>query len=186
MTDIKDLPEGDVVAILLEQHQRIEDLLEEVAQSEGDERQQVFDELRALLAVHETAEELVLRPVTVDVAGRDVAEARMDEEREANKVLKTLEAVDASSEDFLATFETLRSMVLTHAQAEESEEFPAILAQTDEDQRQGMGTLLRAAERIAPTRAHPSAAGSHARQLALGPMASVVDRTRDAIRAALG
>ena len=185
MTDIKDLPEGDVIAVLLEQHQRIEDLLDEVAQSEGEERQQLFDELRALLAVHETAEELVLRPVTVDVAGKDVADARNDEEREANKVLKTLEAVDASSADFLPEFQTLRQAVLEHAKAEETEEFPAILAHTDEDQRRGMGTLLRAAEKVAPTRAHPSAAGSHVRQLALGPMASVIDRTRDAIRAAM-
>jgi hemerythrin superfamily protein len=185
MTDIKDLPEGDVVAILLEQHQRIEDLLDDVAQAEGDERQDLFDELRALLAVHETAEELVLRPVTADVAGIEVANARNAEEREANKVLKTLEAVDASSDDFMPAFETLRAAVLEHAKAEESEEFPAILEKCDEDQRRGMGTLLKAAEAVAPTRAHPSAAGSPVRQAALGPMASVVDRTRDAIRAAM-
>jgi hemerythrin superfamily protein len=185
MTDIKDLPEGDVVAILLEQHQRIEDLLDEVGTSEGDERQQLFEELRALLAVHETAEEMVLRPVTIDVAGKDVADARNDEEREANKVLKTLEAVDAAGDDFLTTFEELRAAVLAHAKAEETEEFPAILAGCDEDQRRGMGTLLRAAEKVAPTRAHPIAAGSPVRQAALGPMASVVDRTRDAISAAL-
>ncbi|GAA1930085.1 hemerythrin domain-containing protein [Nocardioides marmoribigeumensis] len=185
MTDTKDLPEGDVVAILLEQHQRIEDLLDEVGTSEGDERQQLFEELRALLAVHETAEEMVLRPVTIDVAGKDVADARNDEEREANKVLKTLEAVDAAGDDFLTTFEELRAAVLAHAKAEETEEFPAILAGCDEDQRRGMGTLLRAAEKVAPTRAHPIAAGSPVRQAALGPMASVVDRTRDAISAAL-
>jgi hypothetical protein len=185
MTDTKDLPEGDVVAILLEQHQRIEDLLDEVGTSEGDERQQLFEELRALLAVHETAEEMVLRPVTIDVAGKDVADARNDEEREANKVLKTLEAVDAAGDDFLTTFEELRAAVLAHAKAEETEEVPAILAGCDEDQRRGMGTLLRAAEKVAPTRAHPIAAGSPVRQAALGPMASVVDRTRDAISAAL-
>jgi hemerythrin superfamily protein len=109
----------------------------------------------------------------------------MHEERESNKVLKTLEAVDASSDDFLPAFAELREAVLAHAEAEEKEEFPAILEKCDEDQRRGMGTLLRAAEKVAPTRAHPSAAGSHVRQLALGPMASVVDRTRDAIRAAM-
>lgn len=185
MPDIQDLPEGDVVAILLDQHQRIEDLLDEVLQAEGEERQQVFDELRGLLAVHETAEELVLRPVTAKVAGTEVADARNDEEREANKVLKTLEAVDASSDDFVGTFETLRTAVLEHAKAEESEEFPHILESCDETQRQGMGKLLRAAEAVAPTRAHPTAAGSPVRQAALGPMASVMDRARDAIRAAM-
>ncbi|MFF9125215.1 hypothetical protein ACF09J_18265 [Streptomyces sp. NPDC014889] len=38
-------------------------------QSSGDEKQQTFDELRALLAVHETAEEMILRPVAADTAG---------------------------------------------------------------------------------------------------------------------
>jgi hemerythrin superfamily protein len=186
MTDIKDLPEGDVVAILLQQHQRITDLFDEVARAEGEERQALFDELRALLAVHETAEELVVRPVTAKVAGTEVADARNDEEREANKVLKTLEAVDASGEDFLGEFATLREAVLAHAAAEESQEFPRILEGCDEAQRHGMGKLLLAAEKVAPTRAHPSAAGSPVRQTALGPMASLIDRTRDAIAAARG
>ncbi|MGO4757026.1 hemerythrin domain-containing protein, partial [Streptomyces sp. 2MCAF27] len=54
-----------------------------------------------------------------------------------------------------------------------------------EDQLRRMGTMLRAAEKIAPTHPHPSAAGSPAAQWSVGPFASLVDRTRDAINAAM-
>lgn len=51
-----ELAEGDVVRTLLEQHARIRELFEDVTSAEGAHNQQAFDELRALLAVHETAE----------------------------------------------------------------------------------------------------------------------------------
>jgi len=57
------LPEGDVVRILLEQHARIRDLFAEINGFAGTRKQERFDELRVLLAVHETAEEMILRPI---------------------------------------------------------------------------------------------------------------------------
>ncbi|MGO4422053.1 hemerythrin domain-containing protein, partial [Streptomyces sp. MCAF7] len=81
------IPEGDVVGILLEQHARIRDLFADVKGAEGDHKQQAFDELRALLAVHETAEEMIVRPVARETAGKQEADARNHEEQEANKVL---------------------------------------------------------------------------------------------------
>ena len=49
----------------------------------------------------------------------------------------------------------------------------------------GMGAVLRAAEKIAPTHPHPFTAGSPIAQWVAGPWASVIDRARDAIKAAL-
>src|SRR4051794_9247163 len=88
------LPEGDVIRFLLNQHAQIRDLFDEVQASHGEQRQHAFEELRALLAMHETAEEMVLRPVTEKIATSGVAEARNAEEQEANEVLKKLEDVD--------------------------------------------------------------------------------------------
>ena len=118
-TKAAQLPEGDVILILLEQHARIRELFADVKSAEGERKQHAFDELRALLAVHETAEEMVLRPVSRDAAGASVTKQ------------------------------------------------------------------ILAAEKIAPTHRHPSAAGSVTAQYAMGPFASLVDRTRDAIKAAL-
>ena len=86
------LPEGDVIRILLEQHARLQTLFSQLKMATGESKQDLFDELRALLAVHETAEEMVLRPVTKKVAGEEVAEARNQEEEQANQVLAELES----------------------------------------------------------------------------------------------
>jgi hemerythrin superfamily protein len=178
------LPEGDVIRVLLEQHARIRELFDDVKSAEGEHKQHAFDELRALLAVHETAEEMVLRPVSAKTAGQQVVDARNQEESEANEVLKELEDLDVGSADFDRKLADFQQSVDQHAEAEETEEFPAILDQCDESRRQTMGTQLKAAEKIAPTHPHPSTAGSTTAQYAVGPIASVIDRTRDAIRSA--
>src|SRR4051794_29417685 len=122
------LPDGDVVAILLEQHARIRQLFTKVKSSRGALKQEAFDELRALLAVHETAEEMIVRPVAADTAGKREADARNEEEAEANKVLAGLEKMDVDSPQFDARLAEFERAVLEHAENEENEEFPAVRA----------------------------------------------------------
>ncbi|GAA2062770.1 hemerythrin domain-containing protein [Streptomyces carpaticus] len=178
------LPEGDVVGMLLEQHARIRDLFSQVQAAHGDDRREAFDQLRVLLAVHETAEEMIVRPVAKKTAGAAEAEARNQEEAEANKVLAQLEKMDLESAEFERKFAEFERAVAEHADQEEREEFPAIRAGRSEEQLKQMGSSLRVAEATAPTHPHPSAAGKPAAQWAVGPFVSMVDRTRDAINAA--
>jgi hemerythrin superfamily protein len=177
------LPEGDVIRFLLNQHAQIRDLFDEVESSTGDQRHDAFEELRALLAMHETAEEMVLRPITENIAPEGVAAARNAEEQEANEVLKQLESVDIDSADFQRQFAELKKSVDEHAESEEHEEFPAVLEHCDLDQRQRMGRRMEAVERVAPTRPHPSTAGSPAKQWTVGPFAALIDKARDAVAA---
>ncbi|WP_030423353.1 hemerythrin domain-containing protein [Streptomyces sp. NRRL F-5065] len=170
----------DVVTILLDQHARIRTLFGEVRDSQGERKQDAFDTLRRLLAVHETAEEMVLRPAAKKTAGKEEAEARNAEEKEANKVLAELERLDVSSAEFDTRFSRFEQDVLAHARHEEMEEFPAIESGCTPEQRRAMGKRLLTAERTAPTHPHPTAAGSPAMQWTLGPFASLLDRARDA------
>lgn len=180
------LPEGDVVRILLEQHARIRDLFTEVKGSAGARKQELFDELRQLLAVHETAEEMILRPTSRRVAGDSVVDARNHEEARANEVLARLEKLDVSTPDFDKELAGFEKAVSDHADAEELEEFSQILAACDEAERKTLGMMLTAVERVAPTHPHPSTAGSTTAQWAAGPMASLLDHTRDAIKKVMG
>jgi len=177
-----DQPQGDMIAILLEQHQRIRELFAHVKGASGEHKQQAFDELRALLAVHETAEEMVLRPISSKDAGAEVADARNEEEREATRTLTVLEMMDVSSAEFDQMFAEFEQAVLDHASHEEQDEFPLVRARENQDTLMAMGRTLRAVERVAPTHPHPSTAGSPAAQWAVGPFASIVDRTLDAIK----
>jgi hemerythrin superfamily protein len=178
--------ERDVIDILLTQHGRVRELFSEVKSTDGEHKKQVFDELRALLAVHETAEEMILRPVSAKVAGSEIAEARNEEESEANKVLAALEKMDVASADFDRQLAEFEKAVNLHAENEESQEFPRVREGIDADQRAKMGAALVAVESFAPTHPHPSTAGSPAAQWAVGPFASIVDRTKDALKKALG
>jgi hypothetical protein len=184
MSNPPEPPTHDVVEILLAQHQRIRDLFRHVREASGEHRQHRFDELRALLAVHETAEEMVVRPVMSAHGAHEIADARNAEEKAANRVLADLESLDVTSPEFRVAFADLEHEVLAHAAREESEEFPVLRAKAPADQREGMGMAVLAAERLAPTHPHPAVAGSPAAQWLTGPFASLLDHARDSLRAA--
>jgi hypothetical protein len=175
------LPEGDVIRLLLEQHAQVRELFSQVKTAQGDEKKAQFDRLRALLAVHETAEQMVLRPVTDEVGGGSVAQARIQEETEANEVLAELEKLDVTSMDFDTRLAAFEESVDEHAESEETQEFPLILANCSAEQRAKLGSRIKAAESIAPTHPHPSTSGKPAAQMTVGPVASIIDRVRDAL-----
>lgn len=175
-------PSGSVIGLLLEQHARIRELFAAVKTASDASKQARFDELRGLLAVHETGEEMILRPASRKDAGEQVAEARNQEEKEATKVLSELEKLDIASAEFDQKFAALERSVSDHAEHEEREEFPAVSrAHSDEELRE-MGERLLTAEKMAPTHAHPTAAGSPTAQWTVGPFASLLDRARDAFK----
>ena len=174
----------DVVDLLLKQHDEIRSLLDTVERSSGERRKQKFDELRRLLAVHETAEEEVVHPYARrKLGGDDAVDELVDEEKKGKEVLKRLERVETGSPDFLPLFRRLRTSIEAHARHEEESEFPQLRIKGSTDELTGMATLVKAAESVAPTHPHPGAEGQ-AKNLALGPVAAVVARTRDAIHKA--
>ena len=52
----------DVVEFLKAQHEQIKSGFAQVAAAHGEQRSEAFDQLRRLLAVHETAEEEIVHP----------------------------------------------------------------------------------------------------------------------------
>jgi hemerythrin superfamily protein len=173
---------GDLVEQLLAQHELIRACIDDVAKTTTAEaRQEAFDRLRELLARHETAEEMIVRPLTRGIAqGGPVASARMDEENESKDVLSKLESLDIASVEFARLFETFGHAVLTHAQNEETYEFPLLRQHLDDDKLATAEKQLLLAEEIAPTHPHPSARTTAINYLT-GPFAAMVDRARDAI-----
>ena len=146
------LPKGDVIGILYEQHAQVLDLFERVENSSAEARQEAFDELIALLVAHETAEQEVLRPVTRETAGDDVVQARLQEEQKANQAIAELKKLDVSSSEFDRMFADFKQAVVDHAEHEETDEFPTVLEERDEDERRVMGERLSRAEATASTR----------------------------------
>ena len=173
--------EGDVVRILLQQHAGIRQLCATVENTSGPAKRQAFDDLRALLAVHETAEQIVVHPVASVHGGDALIKALDADEKEATEMLARLEEVEVESAEFDETFPLFKIAIEQHADEEEQVEFPLLVAALDETARHTMGKRLAATELVAPTHAH-SGAGSAPKQLATMPFHSIVDRVKDALR----
>jgi hemerythrin superfamily protein len=178
----------EVIAFLKAQHDLIEDMFDEVLHaSDPKAREKPFVALRQLLAVHETAEEMVVHPrVRREVNDGDaIVDARLEEEHDAKELLSSIESLDITSQQFVDELVKLREAVLDHAEHEETEEFPKLQRKLDTDDLKRMGTAVRAAEAIAPTRPHPGVESAKL-NLAVGPFASMLDRARDLIQQAIG
>ncbi|CAL9279436.1 hemerythrin domain-containing protein [Streptomyces sp. R02] len=179
--------DDDVVSLLMRQHGDIRNLFDEVEAASGEERRDAFRRLVRLLAVHETAEEEVIHPfVRRSVAGgQEIVEDRLKEEREAKEMLAVLDDMDPDGPDFLPKLIELRRDVQMHARAEERYEFIHIRRSTDVTDLAAMAKAIKAAEAMAPTRPHPGVE-SGAKNMALGPVAALMDRTKDTVRKAMG
>jgi hemerythrin superfamily protein len=178
----------EVVAFLKAQHNLIEDMFDEVLHaSDPRAREKPFVELRQLLAVHETAEEMVVHPRVRRQAdaGDEIVDARLAEEHEAKELLSQIEKLHVTSQQFIDELTKLRDAVLDHAEHEENEEFPVLQREVDADDLKRMAIAVRAAEAIAPTRPH---AGVESAKLnfVVGPFASMLDRARDLLQQAVG
>jgi hemerythrin superfamily protein len=173
----------DVVAYLKEQHAAIKALFIETLDAKDAESQQAaFTRLRTLLAVHETAEEMMVHPRVrrkID-GGAEIVAARLSEEHDAKVALGELEKIPCGTAEFSKGLIHLQAAVVEHAEREETEEFNLIAEQLDVDELAKLATAVQAAERIAPT--HPHAGVESALvNFAVGPFASLIDRARDAL-----
>ena len=178
----------EVIAFLKAQHNLIEDMFDQVLHaSDPHAREKPFVQLRQLLAVHETAEEMVVHPrVRREVdASASIVDARLEEEHEAKELLSRIEKIDITSQQFIDELTTLRDAVLDHAYHEEKFEFPKLERQLDADELKRLTSAVRAAEAIAPTRPH-AGVESPLLNFAVGPFASMLDRARDLIQQAVG
>jgi hypothetical protein len=186
MTERNEQPTIDLIGEILSDHREIKRMMAEVETSTGEAKKQAFQRLVHKLAVHETAEEIVAHPLArKEEVGNAIVDERLQEETEAKKVLATLESKGCDDPDFDAMFQSLRAAVISHAEKEEHEEHPLLLGNISEDRLRTLGTVFRSAEATAPTHPHPAGPSSATGNVLVGPVASVIDRTRDAIRAAL-
>src|SRR6202007_1687784 len=124
----------EVIAFLKAQHNLIEDMFDQVFLASAPQaREKPFVQLRQLLAVHETAEEMVVHPrLRRELeAGDAIVDALLQEEHAAKEQLSRIENIDITSQQFIDELTKLREAVLAHAEHEESEEFPKLRRELD-------------------------------------------------------
>lgn len=174
---------ADVVDYLKAQHESIRQLFTDTLDApDAAAQERSFNRLRALLAVHETAEEMIVHPRVrrkID-GGPAIVDERLHEEHDSKVALAQIEKLEFGTAEFSKAVIHLQQAVLAHAAKEEAEEFTLLQDELSADERAKLTAAVRAAERIAPTHPHPGVESAVA-NFALGPIASVMDRARDAL-----
>ncbi len=175
----------DVISLLKADHDKVEKLLSRLESTEDSGLVAYFCEVREELVRHEVAEELVVYPAfRRNVPGGDaVAEACIAEQSEAEKALARLEKHENEPLVLRAGLLQLKRDVLGHAEHEEREILPALGAHTKAKDLEALGQRYQKALAAAPTHPHPHAPDTPPGNVVLGPIASVVDRVRDAMKA---
>lgn len=170
-----------------QQHQEIRSLFSSLESATGEARREPYECLVRLLAVHETAEEIVIYPALQATGdeGKRIADERRAEEDTAKQALADLEKAPLETADFATHLATVKSLVLPHAEQEEATVLPLLERSQDRASLERMTGALRAAEAIAPTHPHPHGPNSAIGNLAVGPFVGMVDRARDLLRDAL-
>ena len=121
-------PAEDLAAALHDHHERIDQMLGNVASSSGDDRRAVFWWLRRFLAAHEAAEQVFLHPPRAsDVGDEDAGTSRLLEESTTADLIARLEEIDLDSDEFDRLLTDLRRSIGKHARAEELQELPQIV-----------------------------------------------------------
>jgi hemerythrin superfamily protein len=183
MADTTTSNRRDVVTRIRRQHDTIRRLFDDVEAAAPAGRAAAFQPLVRLLAVHETAEEMVVHPAARRAeTGNEVVALRVGEEDEAKQLLADLEQMGVDDPGFDRALAAFERAVLDHAEREEDEEFPLLYEVHDEDVLRRMTAQLKVAEGMAPTHPHPHGPDGAIGNLVVGPFVSMVDRVRDAIR----
>ncbi|NUR30184.1 MAG: hemerythrin domain-containing protein [Catenulispora sp.] len=136
----------DVVKMLIEQHTLVKKTFTKVLGTTGETKKQLFEELADLIHLHELSEQQVIHPLTRTAEqGEQIVAERLLEEAEADRTIAELRKLSADDPTFQGRLEGLQQAVVAHAEREEGEEFPLLMA-LSADQRAALADELRNAQ----------------------------------------
>jgi hypothetical protein len=119
---------GDIVDVLLDQHQKLRQLCADVQSANGKDKTRLLGDLARLVHVHEYGERTVVHPVTRDrtTGGDPVGKACQAEGERAVRAIAELRDLGVDRPDFDAAFAAFREAVLDGDAREERDEWPLL------------------------------------------------------------
>jgi len=178
----------DVIEVLEHDHREVEEMFSELESLRGatsedakSRRKDLMEQVTIELVRHSVAEEVLVYPQVAKKVSEEEAERARHEHAEAEETLQRLEKLDADDAAFDGELATLIREIREHVAEEEGEMFAHMRQVFDEEELRKMGSRVEAFKKVAPTRPHPSVPNEALPRMAVGPVASLIDRMRDAI-----
>ncbi len=125
---------NDAVEILLNDHQVIKSLLRELTEATGPQRQEVLEELKGVLTIHNATEENLVYPAIDKVAGSKLeAQHLYHETAEADALIFELDSMlkEKDQTDFTIKAKKFADAVSKHIDEEEKKAFPRLRENSD-------------------------------------------------------
>ncbi|WP_197380084.1 hemerythrin domain-containing protein [Mycolicibacterium mengxianglii] len=173
---------SSLVDLLTAQHHQITELFDLVLGSGPADRAPIFGELLRRLAMHESAEHVVVHPQARQlIEGRDdLLDELMAQEVSIKDAFGELDQLAIESDAFIEALTHIRELFTDHSRREESDEFPSLAMDSAEQRR-----LINAIDALSNLAASGSeeefahadlASGSPNRMV--GPFSPLLDRAR--------
>jgi hemerythrin superfamily protein len=177
---------GGGMSVLVRQkhdHVHLNDLLERLETSVGNEQGRVLQDIYRLVFPHAFAEESVLWPVMRRVLpdGHDLTLEVELEHQEVNELVTELERVKLGEPRRAEILTRLVAVLREDVRDEEDVLFPRLQGVLGRRQLQGLGLAWEGVRRVAPTRAHPIVARRPPGNVVAALPLTVIDRLRDRI-----
>jgi hemerythrin superfamily protein len=178
----------DVIAVLEHDHREVEAMFAELESLRGltgdavrDRRRDLMNQMTIELVRHSVAEETRVYPAVKEKVSAEEAERAKREHAEAEETLQRLDGLDPEDPSFDEELATLMREIREHVAEEEGEMFPHMRQAFSEEELVELSRKVEAVKKFAPTRPHPSVPNEPGVRSALGPLAGLFDRMRDAV-----
>jgi len=138
---------NDAVEILTNDHQTVKSLLTQLTQArERTARQNVLDQLKAVLTIHNATEENLVYPALQKVAGKKAESLKLyNETAQADVMIFELDAMlkEGDDTDFDEKAQKLQAAILEHIDDEETKAFPHLQKGADSSESQMLTQSVR-------------------------------------------
>jgi len=169
---------GDIDHQIADDHAVVERQFQHLEAGRGD-RRTLVDQVHFELALHATAEEVVLYPELVKHGMQEDSDEARGEHQVMKDALVVLDRTEPGEPEFEEALTTLIAEVRHHVPEEEQDMLPGIRAKVGAERMAELGEEFLAAKRKAPTHAHPSAPSIGVREKVAGVLAKPLDKARD-------
>lgn len=174
----------DIIELLSNDHEEVDRLFERYdGTDDATEQDEIARQVVHDLSVHAAVEEQFVYPLVRLKLDGTTADHAIEEHQEVKQLLADLEKAEAGTAAHAELMGQLADSVRHHVEEEEGKIFPSLRAETDDDTRQKLGTVVEKAKGLVPTHPHPLVPGTATAQLAAGPWATAIDKVRDLLGA---
>jgi hypothetical protein len=133
----------DCLQLLIDQHKEAKQLFRELEKAEGQKAQQLFDELKTKLSMHEELEETHFYPeLKREKAAEEIVLESYQEHHVMDVLIEEISALGPSDETFKPKCTVLQENTEHHIEEEEGELFPKVRKIWDMDKRKEVGLKM--------------------------------------------